>query len=89
MGINAQKSLMNKIFRVDANIFSAAECASLKYTFTVAFMLANMVAPYLPVSHRYPFALSKSSMYAVGAPHTWPHIVAALVWLIDCIKVFD
>uniref|UniRef100_A0A8D1NWQ1 Kinetochore protein NDC80 n=2 Tax=Sus scrofa TaxID=9823 RepID=A0A8D1NWQ1_PIG len=36
----------------------------------------------------YPFALSKSSMYTVGAPHTWPHIVAALVWLIDCIKLF-
>ncbi|XP_021785665.1 kinetochore protein NDC80 homolog isoform X2 [Papio anubis] len=35
----------------------------------------------------YPFALSKSSMYTVGAPHTWPHIVAALVWLIDCIKI--
>ncbi|CAN2387733.1 positive regulation of mitotic cell cycle spindle assembly checkpoint [Pristimantis euphronides] len=35
----------------------------------------------------YPFALSKSSMYTVGAPHTWPQIVAALVWLIDCIKV--
>lgn len=40
------------------------------------------------IFHRYPFALSKSSMYTVGAPHTWPHIVAALVWLIDCIKVF-
>nr|XP_048292032.1 kinetochore protein NDC80 homolog [Myodes glareolus] len=36
----------------------------------------------------YPFALSKNSMYAVGAPHTWPHIVAALVWLIDCIKIY-
>ncbi|XP_042531170.1 kinetochore protein NDC80 homolog [Dipodomys spectabilis] len=36
----------------------------------------------------YPFALSKSSMYTVGAPHTWPHIVAALVWLIDCIKIY-
>ncbi|XP_036273628.1 kinetochore protein NDC80 homolog [Pipistrellus kuhlii] len=35
----------------------------------------------------YPFALSKSSMYTVGAPHTWPHIVAALIWLIDCIKL--
>uniref|UniRef100_A0A8D2DQF3 Kinetochore protein NDC80 n=1 Tax=Sciurus vulgaris TaxID=55149 RepID=A0A8D2DQF3_SCIVU len=35
----------------------------------------------------YLFALSKSSMYTVGAPHTWPHIVAALVWLIDCIKI--
>ncbi|XP_004635848.1 kinetochore protein NDC80 homolog [Octodon degus] len=37
----------------------------------------------------YPFALSKSSMYTVGAPHTWPHIVAALVWLIDCIQIHN
>ncbi|KAM6217498.1 LOW QUALITY PROTEIN: kinetochore protein NDC80 homolog [Rhynchocyon petersi] len=36
----------------------------------------------------YPFALSKSSMYTVGDPHTWPHIVAALVWIIDCIKLY-
>ncbi|XP_019381428.1 PREDICTED: kinetochore protein NDC80 homolog [Gavialis gangeticus] len=36
----------------------------------------------------YPFVLSKSSMYTVGAPHTWPQIVAALVWLIDCIKIY-
>uniref|UniRef100_A0A8C8RC50 Kinetochore protein NDC80 n=1 Tax=Pelusios castaneus TaxID=367368 RepID=A0A8C8RC50_9SAUR len=35
----------------------------------------------------YPFPLSKSSMYTVGAPHVWPQISAALVWLIDCIKV--
>ncbi|XP_009100614.1 kinetochore protein NDC80 homolog [Serinus canaria] len=37
----------------------------------------------------YPFALSKSSMYTVGAPHTWPQIVAALVWLIDCVKLYN
>uniref|UniRef100_A0A8C9G6P8 Kinetochore protein NDC80 n=1 Tax=Pavo cristatus TaxID=9049 RepID=A0A8C9G6P8_PAVCR len=36
----------------------------------------------------YPFPLSKSSMYTVGAPHTWPQIVAALVWLIDCFKLY-
>ena len=60
---------MNKIFRVDSNIFSAGVCATLKYTVSVAFMLANMVAPYLPVSYRYPFALYKSYMYAVGTPH--------------------
>ncbi|XP_064413168.1 kinetochore protein NDC80 homolog [Latimeria chalumnae] len=36
---------------------------------------------------RYPFPLSKSSMYTVGAPHTWPQIVGALMWLITCIKV--
>ncbi|NXL18147.1 NDC80 protein, partial [Setophaga kirtlandii] len=37
----------------------------------------------------YPFALSKSSLYTVGAPHTWPQIVAALVWLIDCVKLYN
>ncbi|XP_073187555.1 kinetochore protein NDC80 homolog isoform X3 [Lepidochelys kempii] len=37
----------------------------------------------------YPFALSKSSIYTVGAPHTWPQIVAALVWLIDCVKLYS
>uniref|UniRef100_A0A8C4JG31 Kinetochore protein NDC80 n=1 Tax=Dromaius novaehollandiae TaxID=8790 RepID=A0A8C4JG31_DRONO len=37
----------------------------------------------------YPFPLSKSSMYTVGAPHTWPQIVTALVWLIDCIKLYS
>ncbi|NXW94540.1 NDC80 protein, partial [Alopecoenas beccarii] len=36
----------------------------------------------------YPFALSKSSMYTVGAPHTWPQIVTALVWLIDSVKLY-
>ncbi|NWY64624.1 NDC80 protein, partial [Erithacus rubecula] len=37
----------------------------------------------------YPFPLPKSSMYTVGAPHTWPQIVAALVWLIDCVKLYS
>ncbi|NWR32658.1 NDC80 protein, partial [Tachuris rubrigastra] len=36
----------------------------------------------------YPFPLSKSSLYTVGAPHTWPQIVTALVWLIDCVKLY-
>ncbi|XP_007487715.1 kinetochore protein NDC80 homolog isoform X2 [Monodelphis domestica] len=36
----------------------------------------------------YPFALPKSSMYTVGAPHTWPHMVAGLNWLIDCVKLY-
>ncbi|NWI11448.1 NDC80 protein, partial [Crypturellus soui] len=37
----------------------------------------------------YTFPLSKSSMYTVGAPHTWPQIVAALVWLTDCVKLYS
>ncbi|NXC90094.1 NDC80 protein, partial [Cercotrichas coryphoeus] len=37
----------------------------------------------------YPFPLTKSSMYNVGAPHTWPQIMAALDWLIDCVKLYN
>ncbi|CAG5923616.1 unnamed protein product [Menidia menidia] len=36
---------------------------------------------------RYPFVLSKSSMYSVGAPHTWPQALGALMWLIDNVKI--
>ncbi|XP_067087958.1 LOW QUALITY PROTEIN: kinetochore protein NDC80 homolog [Osmerus mordax] len=36
----------------------------------------------------YQFALSKSSMYSVGAPHTWPQVLGALVWLIDNVKIY-
>ncbi|KAG9350183.1 hypothetical protein JZ751_026536 [Albula glossodonta] len=36
----------------------------------------------------YPFAFSKSSMYSVGAPHTWPQVLGALLWLIDTVKLF-
>lgn len=31
----------------------------------------------------YPFMMSRSSLHAVGAPHTWPHLLAALVWLCE------
>ncbi|KAG9332677.1 hypothetical protein JZ751_014775 [Albula glossodonta] len=36
----------------------------------------------------YPFALSKSSMFSVGAPHTWPQVLGALIWLIDTVRLF-
>ncbi|KAF4084248.1 hypothetical protein AMELA_G00126520 [Ameiurus melas] len=38
---------------------------------------------------RYPFPLSKSSMYSIGAPHTWPQALGALIWLIDTVRVFN
>ncbi|KAG7490903.1 hypothetical protein JOB18_044267 [Solea senegalensis] len=37
---------------------------------------------------KYPFVLSKSSMFSVGAPHTWPQALGALIWLIDNVKIF-
>uniref|UniRef100_A0A4W4EXV4 Kinetochore protein NDC80 n=2 Tax=Electrophorus electricus TaxID=8005 RepID=A0A4W4EXV4_ELEEL len=37
----------------------------------------------------YLFPLSKSSMYSIGAPHTWPQALGALLWLIDAVKIFN
>jgi kinetochore protein NDC80 len=34
----------------------------------------------------YPFNISKSSLQSVGAPHTWPAVLAALTWLIELIS---
>ncbi|KAG0561073.1 hypothetical protein KC19_9G034800 [Ceratodon purpureus] len=31
----------------------------------------------------YPYQISKSALYAVGSPHTWPGLLAALDWLVD------
>lgn len=31
----------------------------------------------------YPFQISKSALYAAGSPHTWPGLLAALVWLVQ------
>lgn len=31
----------------------------------------------------YPFTINKSSITAVGSPHSWPSLLGALVWLVD------
>ena len=33
----------------------------------------------------YPFAISKTALYAVGSPHTWPALLGALTWLVELI----
>ncbi|XP_071819304.1 kinetochore protein NDC80 homolog [Apostichopus japonicus] len=35
---------------------------------------------------RYPFTMSKTAMFSLGSPHTWPHILGALHWLTDTVK---
>ena len=35
---------------------------------------------------RYPFALQKSALLAVGSPGTWPAVVAALAWLVELLR---
>ena len=32
---------------------------------------------------RYPFQISKSALFAVGSPHTWPSLLTALTWLVQ------
>ena len=35
----------------------------------------------------YPFMISKSSLFTVGSPHTWPILLAALSWLRERIEM--
>jgi len=35
---------------------------------------------------RYPFSISKTGLTAVGSPHTWPALLAALSWLVELLE---
>jgi kinetochore protein NDC80 len=37
----------------------------------------------------YPFPISKTGIVAVGSPHTWPALIAAIDWLIDMLVVVE
>lgn len=37
---------------------------------------------------RYPFTVSKSALYAVGSPHTWPTLLGCLTWMVELL-VYD
>ncbi|OMJ83440.1 hypothetical protein SteCoe_15608 [Stentor coeruleus] len=37
----------------------------------------------------YPYTISKNSLLAVGAPNSWPSLLASLSWLIDLVKFSD
>jgi len=34
----------------------------------------------------YPFTISNSYLYSVGSLHTWPHLLAAVMWMIELIN---
>lgn len=36
---------------------------------------------------RYPFPISKTSLAAVGTPHTWPTLLLSIMWLIELLTV--
>lgn len=37
----------------------------------------------------YPFPISKTGIVAVGAPHSWPALIAAIDWLIDFLGMIE
>jgi len=37
----------------------------------------------------YPFPISKTGLVAVGSPHTWPALIAAIDWLVDLLIIKD
>jgi kinetochore protein NDC80 len=54
------------------------------------FVLGANVAEEVPAMFkrlRYPFNISKSHLQAVGSPHAWPSLLAALVWLTELLQV--
>ena len=36
---------------------------------------------------QYPINLSKRNLSSIGTPHTWPSVLAALVWIVELLKV--
>ncbi|XP_051277582.1 kinetochore protein NDC80 homolog [Dicentrarchus labrax] len=56
-------------------------------TFEMPNLKVEEEVPAILKALRYPFVLSKCSMYSVGAPHTWPQALGALMWLIDNVKI--
>ena len=55
--------------------------------FSVSDCDVPMQVPKLFKGLGYPQAVKKSSITTVSAPHVWPNICAALVWLIDYVRV--
>ena len=37
----------------------------------------------------YPFQISKSALFAVGSPHSWPAVLAALTWLVELLNYIE
>ncbi|KAM8865354.1 kinetochore protein NDC80 homolog [Synchiropus picturatus] len=82
----SSKTLHSPSTKEFLKIFEFLYC-QLDPTFEMPKSKAEEEVPVILKALRYPFVLSKSSIYSVGAPHTWPQALGALVWLIDTIKI--
>jgi SMC interacting uncharacterized protein involved in chromosome segregation len=55
-------------------------------SFTVKGKLEEVILPLFQFM-KYPFQLHKRILLCVGSPLTWPHLLAALSWLVDLVSV--
>uniref|UniRef100_A0A4W5MIS7 Kinetochore protein NDC80 n=1 Tax=Hucho hucho TaxID=62062 RepID=A0A4W5MIS7_9TELE len=85
-GSMSVKSLQSPSTKEFLKIFEFIYCL-LDPTFQMPTSKVEEEVPRILKDLGYPFVLSKSSMYSVGAPHTWPQVLGAVVWLIDTVKV--
>ncbi|XP_028818040.1 kinetochore protein NDC80 homolog [Denticeps clupeoides] len=82
------KSLQSPSTKEFLKIFEFTYCL-LDPTFQIPTSKIEEEVPRIFRDLGYPFVISKSSMYSVGAPHTWPQVLGALLWLIDNVKLFN
>ncbi|XP_038856697.1 kinetochore protein NDC80 homolog [Salvelinus namaycush] len=86
-GSMSVKSLQSPSTKEFLKIFEFIYCL-LDPTFQMPTSKVEEEVPRILKDLGYPFVLSKSSMYSVGAPHTWPQVLGAVVWLMDTVKIF-
>uniref|UniRef100_A0A3Q3CNG3 Kinetochore protein NDC80 n=1 Tax=Haplochromis burtoni TaxID=8153 RepID=A0A3Q3CNG3_HAPBU len=85
-GTLSSKTLQSPSTKEFVKMFEFIYC-QLDPTFEMPNSKVEEEVPALFKTLGYPFVLSKCSMYSVGAPHTWPQALGALMWLIDNVKV--
>uniref|UniRef100_A0A3Q0R9T2 Kinetochore protein NDC80 n=1 Tax=Amphilophus citrinellus TaxID=61819 RepID=A0A3Q0R9T2_AMPCI len=85
-GTLSAKTLQSPSTKEFVKMFEFIYC-QLDPTFEMPNSKVEEEVPALLKALRYPFVLSKCSMYSVGAPHTWPQALGALMWLIDNVKI--
>uniref|UniRef100_A0A1A8PPY8 Kinetochore protein NDC80 n=1 Tax=Nothobranchius rachovii TaxID=451742 RepID=A0A1A8PPY8_9TELE len=85
-GTLSSKTLQSPSTKEFVKMFEFIYC-QLDPTFVMPNSKVEEEVPALLKALGYPFVLSKCSMYSVGAPHTWPQALGALMWLIDTVKI--
>uniref|UniRef100_A0A1A7XFQ4 Kinetochore protein NDC80 n=2 Tax=Iconisemion striatum TaxID=60296 RepID=A0A1A7XFQ4_9TELE len=85
-GTLSSKTLQSPSSKEFVKMFEFIYC-QLDPTFVMPKSKVEEEVPALLKALGYPFVLSKCSMYSVGAPHTWPQALGALMWLIDTVKI--